>query len=227
MRKRGVLYLCWGEKNTALQRSIRSLLQHHPELPYHVERLPDDSTLLDKVAMFELSPFEETLFLDADTLVLGRLDFGFSMARAHGIACCICEMPWARRYGASELQGDTVEYNTGVVFFTRGLKNSRPNVFQLWAEYSKSTDSSITFHGPDNKLYRMPLNDQASFARAIEGSGTVPFVLPLNWNFRPSWHKSWWGPLKIWHDYGDPSPKVLQIVRQQNTPGAILDYHEL
>jgi len=42
------------------------------------------------------------------------------MAIKHALACCICENPWARRYGG--LQGDLVEYNTGVQFFTRAAK---------------------------------------------------------------------------------------------------------
>ncbi|MDP6885212.1 MAG: hypothetical protein QF830_13855, partial [Rhodospirillales bacterium] len=45
--------------------------------------------------------------------------------REVGLALCICECPWARRYGG--LAGDVVEYNTGVMFFTkRPGPSSRP-----------------------------------------------------------------------------------------------------
>src|SRR3954452_11029451 len=78
MKKRGILYVCWGEEvESALQLSLQSLKRYHPELPVHVERLPAESSYLDKARMMEMSPFEETLFLDADTVVLGNLDFGF------------------------------------------------------------------------------------------------------------------------------------------------------
>jgi hypothetical protein len=65
--------------------------------------------------MMELSPFEETLYLDADTVVLDRLDFGFEQAARFGVACCICECPWARRYRGLP-NDDGVEYSTGVLF---------------------------------------------------------------------------------------------------------------
>jgi hypothetical protein len=61
-------------------------------------RSPENS-LLDKSAMFDISPFGETLYLDCDAQVMDRLDFGFSQAGRFGLACCICECPRARRYG--------------------------------------------------------------------------------------------------------------------------------
>jgi hypothetical protein len=36
--------------------------------------------------MLEVTPFEETLFLDNDTVVLGRLDYGFQKASQFGLA---------------------------------------------------------------------------------------------------------------------------------------------
>ena len=93
MAKRGVLYMTWGNEprtERALRRSIESLRRCHPELPFEIARGADQGPiegLLQKAAMLDRSPFEETLFLDADTVVLGRLDFGFEKARQHGLAC--------------------------------------------------------------------------------------------------------------------------------------------
>src|SRR5690349_20928566 len=100
---RGVLYMAWGDKaEQAMARSIASLKEMHPELPYEVVRLPPGTDsikgLLEKSRMMELSPFDETLYLDCDTVVLDRLDYGFAQATRYGLACCICECPWARRY---------------------------------------------------------------------------------------------------------------------------------
>lgn len=223
MKKRGVLYLHWGSKRGPLDRSLASLKSVHPELPVHVQQLPDASTLLDKAAMARLSPFEETLFLDSDTVVLDRLDFGFDMARRHGLACCVCECPWARRYGGLASHGDMVEYNTGMILFVR-----RPDVqavFEEWERRARMIDSSIVFLH-DGKPHRMPLNDQASFADAIACTGFNPYVLPLNWNFRPAWHRSWWGPIKVWHDYSDPPEAVLRAQAEQLAPGAIVQYRQ-
>ena len=108
---RGALYIVWGNYNKkALNRSIKSFQSHHPNLPFHIETLHGEATLLDKANMFNFSPFDETVFLDADTIVLGKLDFAFNKAIQFGIAICICECPWARRYGG--IEDDIIEYNT-------------------------------------------------------------------------------------------------------------------
>src|SRR5262245_21729104 len=119
--KRGILYMRWGPNAPVLERSLRYVRAIHPELPVHVVELPAEASLLDKAGMYDHSPYEETLFLDVDTVVLDRLDFGFEMAVKHGLACCICENPWARRYGG--IKGDLIEYNTGVLFFTKDGKH--------------------------------------------------------------------------------------------------------
>lgn len=215
MAERGVLYIVWGSVGDVLERSLASLAAHHPELPIHVARLREGATLLDKAGMLDLTPFRETLYLDADTVVLDRLDFGFEKAKAHGLALSICECPWARRYAG--LAGDIVEYNTGVVFFTA---EAAP-VFAAWKRHARDLDSSMVFLA-GGQYRRMPLNDQAGFAQAVEETGFVPFVLPYNWNFRPKWHFSWFGPIKVWHDY-DPVPEpILARNRQQQAPEAVI-----
>src|SRR5438876_9554670 len=98
MSNRGVLYIKWGDVHEMLDRSIESVKKYHPELGIHVHDCPGGSDLLVKAKMLDLTPFEETLFLDIDTVVLGRLDYGFEKARQAGLACCICECPWARRH---------------------------------------------------------------------------------------------------------------------------------
>lgn len=216
--RRGILYVKWGTNGAVSERSIRSVRAIHPELPVHVRSLPAGSSLLDKASMFEFSPFEETLFLDADTVVLDRLDFGFEMAVRHGLACCICECPWARRYGG--IRGDMVEYNTGVLFFTRKAKP----VFDAWKARARTVDSSIRFFRDRNELAVMPFNDQAAFALAV-AENAAPFILPMNWNFRPQWHRSWWGPVKIWHDYVDPPAEMVAWTKEQAREDAIIRYN--
>ena len=120
--------MVWGTRHDhLLERSMASLKEYHPALPVHVHRVnaafeevDSASMLLHKARISEISPFKTTLFLDADTMVLGTLDYGFEMARQHGLACCICECPWARRYNGLRFSGDLIEYNTGVLFFYGG-----------------------------------------------------------------------------------------------------------
>lgn len=218
MISRGALYFIWGDLERLLERSIASLKKHHPDLPIHIERLPDESTYLDKVRMFEVSPFETTAYLDADTVILGNLDYAFEQAEQFGIACCVNESPWARRYDGLRDRGDMVEYNAGIVFFDK--VKSKP-VFDAWAACCYTLNSSSRFHTPEG-IKRQLCNDQAGMAKAIEDTGFNPKVLPHNWNFRPFWQRSYVGPLKIWHDYAEP-PEHLVKHSEKNQDAVIFD----
>ncbi len=218
MSERGVIYVFWGDKVKAeLERSVASLQKWHPELPYQVFQLPESSSLLAKAGMLDLSPYESTLFLDTDTVVLDRLDFGFEKAEQFDLACCICECPWARRY--AEFTGDRIEYNTGVLFFT---KQAKP-VFDQWKTSSETVDSSIRFMR-QSQVAVMPRNDQGPFLDAIEQTGFNPFVLPLNWNYRPAWQKTFYGPIKVWHDRNAVPKELLNWNEDQSHEASIIRY---
>jgi hypothetical protein len=215
---RGILYLVWGESaEKAVQRSIRSLKKIHPEISYEVVQLPAETDqfkgLLEKSRVMADSPFDETLFLDADTVVLDRLDYGFAQAARFGLACCICECPWARRYRGLP-NDDTVEYSTGVVFFTRDAQS----VFDRWVNLTLKIDSAIDFINAAGKLDFVPFQDQCAFVEAVTAWGRTPFILPQNWNFRPSVYRSFFGPIKIWHAYEDPPPALMELVDYYRPP---------
>ena len=227
MPGRGVLYIVWGDVAVAAaERSRRSLAKHHPELPVeflHLGNPPDPFLLLaEKAKMMELSPFDETLFLDADTVVLGRLDFGFEQAARHGLACVIGDCPWARRYNKS-LKGDIVEYNTGVLFFTR---KAQP-VFDAWRRLAPILDSS-SLVVQDGKVQGVqPYNDQCAFAAAIDETRFSPFVLPINWNFRAAFQRTFFGPIRIWHAYDEPPQVFFDLAKYYESDDAIIQYADL
>jgi hypothetical protein len=220
---RGVLYMKWGTKiEPIFQRSLKSLRQFHPELQVQVAELSDKATLLDKARMFDISPFEQTLFLDTDTIVMDRLDFGFEKAEKFSLACCICECPWARRY--TGLSGDLIEYNTGVLFFT---KQAKP-LFELWKKHAATLDSSILFKRGDNpEIRRMAFNDQGGFALAVEQWGVCPYVLPLNWNLRPLWQQILCGPVKIWHDYSNVPTGLEEWNKRQSNGQKVIEFTKI
>jgi len=213
----------WGKKiEPIFQRSLESLRAFHPELPVEVAELREDATLLEKARMFDLSPFENTLFLDSDTVIMDRLDFAFEKSEKFAVACCICECPWARRYGG--LSGDIIEYNTGVLFFNRQAKP----LFDLWKQHVPTLDSSIRFkRGNDPQIHVMPLNDQGGFALAMEQSGICPFVLPMNWNVRHQWQYILAGPVKIWHDYAPVPPGLIEWNKKQSGQQKIIEFTRL
>jgi hypothetical protein len=78
----------------------------------------------------------------------------------------------------------------------------------------------------ENGIYTMPSNDQGSFAQAIENTGFNPLILPLNWNFRPIWHKSFWVPLKISHDYSDPPQVIYELNQYYENKDSIIQYRQ-
>lgn len=224
---RGVLYLVWNIQGNdrligQLERSVASLHAHHPGIPTTIKDLGPRATLLDKAAMLDLSPYDETLFLDADTEVLDDLTFGFDMARRHGLACVICEAPYARRY-QNAIVGDVVEYNTGVLFFTKAPPVRA--VFDRWKSLARTMDSSLR-HWSGGNLMTMPLNDQGPFAKAVDELGYNPFALPMNWNFRPQWQRSGFGPVKIWHDV-TPAPASLKSFNATMRTSPALDFFDL
>jgi len=170
--------------------------------------------------MFEHSPFETTVYLDADTVVLGRLDYGFEMAERFGLACCHCVNPWLRRYVG--VTGDLVEYNTGVLFFAAAARE----VFDRWRVAAPLLDSRARLVR-DGIPIMSTRDDQLSFSVAVQHGARPPFVLPHNWNFAPPNHRAFFGPLKIWHSYAPVWEIVLQLNRYYEQPGAIIQHHEL
>lgn len=223
---RGILSIYWGEEaRLPIDRLKDSVKKVHPELVHEIIKVEapsnDTSSLNQKAKMFDLSPFDETLFLDIDTVVMGRLDYGFEKAKTHGLALSICESPWAKRY-SKIFDGDQIEYNTGVIFFNKSVKD----VFEKWKELSLTTDSQIPFVN-QGRIEIMAANDQGSFALAIEKSVFNPFVLPLNWNFRPIWHRSFFGPVKIWHDYSNPPESLNELNAYYLNKDSIIQYHQV
>jgi hypothetical protein len=201
--RRGVVYIFWGEKaERAAERSLRSLRLHHPDIPVHCHRVTNPvpgRELLEKTRVAAISPFQTTLFLDVDTVVMGNLDYAFEQAERFGLACAINECPWMRRYGQPG-EGEHIEYNTGVLFFTAAAAA----VFEAWRDLANTTPSSSHWTMLDDRPRGLPFEDQAGFSRALRQCNFNPFVLPLNYNFRPMFFHSAFAPIKIWHDYRDP-----------------------
>ena len=205
-----VIYVVWGNEDRyekMLARSVESVRRHCHNVTTVVHRCPPEHTsrglsnkpqVINNLVDFR-SDYDVALFLDADTVVLGNLDFAFDAASKHGIACCIGESPWLRRFDRD--LGDAVEYNTGVIFFSQGGRE----VIKRWAEldphYTGKTHGSVVDvgHGPIG----LECDDQLSFGKAIRDCDFNPFVLPLNYNFRPGWHVRFMTPMKIWHSVHD------------------------
>jgi len=192
--KRGILYMVWGgpEHRIQLNESVDSVRNQYPDMPICIcdldQQFPNTKPRLGiKSWMYDISPFEETLFLDTDTKVLGDLSFGFDKAKQYGMAVAIDHACYARRWHEvrklvpTEIHQDIVEYNTGVIFFNKQVKVKA--VFDQWKSWE-----------------HISWNDQPGFAVAIEKANFCPFVLPDHiWNYRVYNADRLFGPIKIWH----------------------------
>jgi len=224
MSQRGVLYIASEAEVAAqaalLERATASLRAVHPELPFQIARLPGKAPHIEKTALRQLTPFDVTAYLDADTVVLGRLDFGFEMAERYGLACCHGANPWRRRYAG--VVGDAVEYDTGVLFFGAGAWT----LFDLWRGLAPVLNATVSYI-EDREVRLAPSDDRLAFGRAVEQSGIVPFILPLNWNLRPRWQPRFFGPIKIWHDSADVPDSLQEACRYYAQPDAVIRFHWL
>lgn len=210
----GIIYLIWGNSNTRhsieINRSIQSVEKFGYK--YHVFYMGDFGVnnpfaLNIKSRMYDLSPFDNTLYLDTDTVLLDRVDFGFQMSEKHGLACCYDDACLAERWHPS--LKDLPEYNTGVLFFKKN--NNTRILFEKWIEYS--TNKQLSW------------NDQAGFAKTISETNFNPFILPINYNYR-GYHvvNNLFGGIKIWHSPTEISESQLSKIRSTNEWQFYRDY---
>jgi hypothetical protein len=209
---RGVLFI--ERDAAALARAVAALRTVHPELPHHVA--PAGS---DKTRLAALSPFAATACLDDDCFVLGDLAFGFAMAERYGLACCHGENPWRRRHVG--VASDAVEYDTGVLFFTAAAAP----VFDAWRTLAPRATAPVAVV-ENGAIRQQPADDRLGFAQALDACAATPLILPPNWSFRPHVHRSFYGPIRIWHGDAVPEP-IVALNRYYDAPDAILQFHEL
>lgn len=199
---RGALFVVWGDRTTGslLSRSFASVRAkniptclitdkdstvHHPfDMVKRIE-FPPMKALCKKSIMYEHSPFDCSVFLDDDTMVLSDINFGFQQAEKHGIAVSFA--PVFCDTGLFPI------YNTGVIFFCRD--SVVKDCFATWQRLCAEDHIG---------------NDQPRFAQAILEESFNPYVLPHTWNFRGHFGQRIWaqGPIVIWHTK-QPLPKDI------------------
>jgi hypothetical protein len=187
----GVLYIAYGEPARAeVGRSIHTLKAAYPDMPTAVlsdSELPcaDQTILLPdveatareyKTRTIEFSPWKYTLYLDADTRILGDLQGGFTaLAAGWDMAAAIDFRPTLA--DVDHITGESLattvrevgtphvlHYNTGALFFRKS--KTALDFYKLWhAEWER-------WH------YR----DQAAFLRALHKSKVKLWTLAPQWN---------------------------------------------
>ena len=180
MNSRGVVYVAYGEQaREQVRLSAKTLREQHPMLPFRViadqpfgyaARMPQIRTIyhedtdpgarLVKLNADLLSPFDCTLYLDADTRVQGDIAYPFTLLEA-GWEMCICPTAYQgdeahghvnaeeRRITFREVGVDAEVLQAGVMYFRKCDAVHR--LFEVWRE----------------EWHRWEDQDQAALTRAL------------------------------------------------------------
>ncbi|MFM2060934.1 MAG: hypothetical protein RLZZ507_604 [Cyanobacteriota bacterium] len=160
--------------------------------------------LLFKVKyLYDLSPYDNTLFADTDTFFVSDCESGFDILDYFDIA--LCHAPVDTFYPVLE-SGKKIEckpLNTGVIFFKKNDVNDV--LFKSWFDlYSQKL-------AINSKLKE---SDQTSFVEALMCSKSRLYPLPSEWNARFCFINTLCEPVKILHGY---SRNLENIARQINS----------
>jgi len=185
---RGILYIATGRRYTAeAAGSARSAKAHMPELPVgllcddvasaktteidFVAGLPTPThSLLDKVVGLPQSPFERTLFLDTDTLVIEPVHELFQLLDHFDLAAAHAPWRWVRPVDACP--ECFPELNSGVLLFRR-----TPNLLRFFARWEALYREQLA-------APRKPPHDQPAFRQALYESDLRFTILPPEYNLR-------------------------------------------
>lgn len=205
MKSRGVIY-CATTSTAYLEAALISamaLRQHEPTLPITLlsdrpllERLPLHdygitpkllnvhelghhafSSRAVKTRLNAYSPYQETLFLDADILplqpvtdlwrVLDASDFAMAVDRLPIVSLCDHVAQKEKSYTLERLLGNTVHFNSGVMLWRESLATQA--LFEQWHK----------------EWQRFQKHDQLALIRAIERIQIPVATLPMTYNISP------------------------------------------
>jgi len=191
----GVIYVVYGAKALKMAKeSINSIRYLHPDLQiaiisnsdprvrgtafiYHSD--DDAGARIAKLNVYDLTPFERTLYLDADTVVISSLAGGFNLLNYFDLALAsdltmidggilageTTYLQEERTATAQELPTDKLtQYACGMMFFKKTHGMTR--LFTKW-QY---------------EWQRWRWRDQGAFLRAIHKVPVRHIVLPKEWN---------------------------------------------
>jgi hypothetical protein len=160
---RGVIYLAAGGKSYLgeLLTSLKSLRRHDPDLPVtvfsrfrlpasarcqHVDFRSAEHPLKQKVMVLRQSPYDQTLFLDTDTTVLGSLRPAFDFLTDHDFAVAnmyVCD--WTARPPRLISLVKPDDYNTGVLLYDKSPASLR--FLDRWEQAVRGQDASDMWAG--------------------------------------------------------------------------------
>lgn len=193
---RGVLIIATGDGDyQKLARiAVQSIVRHNPGLPVLTHRGKGNGldSRVEKLRMFQVSPFDETIYLDCDVVVQADITPLFDMipcAPHVGMALDFgpktCEGIVSHRFFKwavpksiltnleRKVPGDAPHFNSGVVVFRK--MPTAAKFFKDWANVWHS---------------RPPAQDQVALIEACSKTGVFPTLLPPEWNYQHSFTRN-------------------------------------
>jgi hypothetical protein len=235
MKKQGVIYITAGRGCVAeALESAASLKRVMPALP--VTLFCDQvmsNKLLDQVVSLESdrwdpsvrishignSPYEYTLFLDADTYIAGDLSQLFPILDRFDMA--LAHSPTRSSYRPDRVPDSFPEFNGGVILFRRSP--SVHDLFSRWADYyardlERLRRGEIDWRRAHERVfYHGNLPDQPTLREALYGSDLRIATLPPEYNCRFSLPGFVDGPVKILHGRGTNLAEVAAAINAVTT----------
>ena len=224
----GAIYILTQNKlyvDLALQ-SIASLKKKMPDLPVTVfsefsidssliERIipvpPSTNGLYEKAKLIQQSPYERTLFIDADILILESFPELFDLLDRFDCAATheeYVDTDWFHHYSRPDIPSCFPEFNTGILLFKRSAAMQR--VFQEW----QSLYAQFLQDKPD-----APINDQTFFRAALYYSDARVATLTREYNCKYRGQGYLNGQMKMLHGHIDHQfdmPQLEQAARALN-----------
>ena len=229
--RRGFIYVATGDSyvREAID-SATSFKSHMPDTPIclftdtpenargHscfdlVRQIPDPAYgPNDKFYGLKHSPWEQTVFLDTDTVCVDQVGELFRMLERFEFAAAHAPVR-AMNLVPRGVPRSFPEINTGVLVFRRCPAVT--DLFESWAR---------DYH--DFRERREIKRDQLSFRKALYFSDVSLTILPPEYNLRPvfSYFVGGFAPVKIVHARGKELKRALEIIREGNETASIYPY---
>lgn len=163
----------------------------------------NEGLLFKSKYLYDLSPYQKTLFVDTDTFFINDIESGFAILDYFDISMTL-DPPDS--YYPTLPSGNKVyckPVNTGVIFFQKNQKNDL--FFHKWYQIylAKLTENP-----------RLKESDQTSCTEALMYSQSRFYPLPHEWNTRFCFINTLQEPVKILHAYSKNFEKIGRLVNK-------------
>jgi hypothetical protein len=227
MRKRGILYVATGqryiEEMLFSAQSVKAVMPNFPITVFTNDpsnkkvlkskfidsiHLLEDSSFSygDKIAPMLESPYDETLYLDTDTVMIENCEDIFAPLKCCDLA--VTHNAYRVEFSFEEIPSSFPAYNTGVIAF--GNTSRFRSFVRCWKDAYK------IFAGKT-------LEDQPSFRHCVYHSNIDLHILPGEYNFFPYFPSfiGGYASVKIVHSSSPHAFEIARIVNRRSRSPAV------